>query len=171
MTITVNYEKRKNTELFKNLEKLGFEKPQNYIPIYKNFFVLNDNNYTTVNLNHTHYIDKIQKTISDNLHLCLIKNQNGKTHQDKVFLKFAPLIDPVKYMIGKYTIDEKLMNLPTLNSTNETSNSKLIDANNCSYVDGFFSYLSNQLLSSKKFVHGGRYYGSFLTIKKNCKLT
>ena len=170
MTITVNYEKRKNTELFKNLEKLGFEKPQNYIPIYKNFFVLNDNNYTTVNLNHTHYIDKIQKTISDNLHLCLIKNQNGKTHQDKVFLKFAPLIDPVKYMIGKYTIDEKLMNLPTLNSTNETSNSKLIDANNCSYVDGFFSYLSNQLLSSKKFVHGVRYYGSFLTIKKNFKL-
>ena len=44
MTITVNYEKRKNTELFKNLEKLGFEKPQNYIPLYKNFFVLNDNN-------------------------------------------------------------------------------------------------------------------------------
>ena len=62
------------------------------------------------------------------------------------------------------------MNLPTLNSTNETSNSKLIDANNCSYVDGFFSYLSNQLLSSKKFVHGVRYYGSFLTIKKNFKL-
>ena len=78
MTITVNYEKRKNTEFFKNLEKLGFEKPQNYIPLYKNFFVLNDNNYSTVNLNHTHYIDKIQKTLSDNLHLCLIKNQNGK---------------------------------------------------------------------------------------------
>ena len=170
MTITVNYEKRRNTELFKNLEKLGFEKPQNYIPIYKNFFVLNENNYSSVNLNHTQYIDKIQKSLSDNLLLCLIKNKNGKSHQDKVFLKFAPLLDPVKFMIGKYTIDDKLMNLPTITSTPETSNPKLIDINNCSYVDGFFSYLSNQLLSSNNFVHGVRYYGSFLTIKKNFKL-
>ena len=73
MTITVNYEKRKNTELFKSLEKMGFEKPQNYIPIYKNFFVLNDTNFSSVNLNHTHYIDKLQKSLNDNVHQCLIK--------------------------------------------------------------------------------------------------
>lgn len=170
MTITINYEKRKNHEFFNNLEKLGFSLTQNYIPIYKNFFVLNENNYSSINLNHTHYIDKIQKSISDNVHLCLIKSSFGKPHQDKVFLKFAPLIDPVKYMIGKYTIDDKLMTLPLYTSTSETSNSKIIDMNNSSYVDGFFSYLSNQLLSSKKFIHGVRYYGSFLTIKKDFKL-
>jgi hypothetical protein len=170
MTITVNYEKRKNTELFQSLEKMGFEKPQNYIPIYKNFFVLNDTNFSTVNLNHTHYIDKLQRSLSDNVHQCLIKSAVGKPHQDKVFFKFAPLLDPVKFMIGKYEINEKITTLPTHSSTSETCNSKILDTNNCSYVDGFFSYLSNQLLSSKQFVHGIRYYGSFLTIKKNFKL-
>tara|TARA_Y100000816_G_scaffold227267_1_gene172331 strand:- start:13278 stop:15050 length:1773 start_codon:yes stop_codon:yes gene_type:complete len=170
MTITVNYEKRKNTELFQSLEKMGFEKPQNYIPIYKNFFVLNDTNFSTVNLNHTHYIDKLQRSLSDNVHQCLIKSAVGKPHQDKVFFKFAPLLDPVKFMIGKYEINEKITTLPTHSSTSETCNSKILDTNNCSYVDGFFSYLSNQLLSSKRFVHGIRYYGSFLTIKKNFKL-
>lgn len=170
MTITVNYEKRKNTELFQSLEKMGFEKPQNYIPIYKKFFVLNDTNFSTVNLNHTHYIDKLQRSLSDNVHQCLIKSAVGKPHQDKVFFKFAPLLDPVKFMIGKYEINEKITTLPTHSSTSETCNSKILDTNNCSYVDGFFSYLSNQLLSSKRFVHGIRYYGSFLTIKKNFKL-
>ena len=170
MTITVNYEKRKNTEFFQSLEKMGFEKPQNYIPIYKNFFVLNDTNFSSVNLNHTHYIDKLQKSLSDNVHQCLIKSTVGKPHQDKVFFKFAPLLDPVKYMIGKYEIDEKITTLPNYSSTSETCNSKILDTNNCSYVDGFFSYLSNQLLSSKRFIHGVRYYGSFLTIKKNFKL-
>ena len=170
MTITVNYEKRKNTEFFQSLEKMGFEKPQNYIPIYKNFFVLNDTNFSSVNLNHTHYIDKLQKSLNDNVHQCLIKSTVGKPHQDKVFFKFAPLLDPVKFMIGKYEINEKITTLPSYSSTSETCNSKILDTNNCSYVDGFFSYLSNQLLSSKRFIHGVRYYGSFLTIKKNFKL-
>ena len=34
----VNYKKRKNLELFKSLEKFGFIKTQNYIPLYKKFF-------------------------------------------------------------------------------------------------------------------------------------
>ena len=171
MTIVVNYDKRKNTELFNNLDKQGFTKTQNYIPLYRNFFVLNDNNYSSVNLNHTHFIEKIQKSISDNIHICLIKSKiQSKPRPEKVFFKFAPLIDPVKYMIGKYTIDDKLTTLPNLQSTDENSNWKIIDPNNSSYVDGFFSYLTNQLLSFKKFVHGVRYYGSFLTIKKDYKL-
>ena len=170
MTIAVNYEKRKNQQFFQALEGLGFTKAQNYIPLYKIFFVLNDDNYTSVNLNHIHYIDTIKKSVSDNIHLCTVKSNIGKPRQEKVFFKLAPLLDPVKYMIGKYTLNDKLMSLPSLNSTSDTINSKIIDPNNCSYVDGFFSYLSNQLLSSKMFVHGVRYYGSFLTIKKNLKL-
>lgn len=171
MTIVVNYDKRKNTELFNNLDNQGFTNAQNYIPLYRNFFVLNDNNYSSVNLNHTYFIDKIQKSISDNIHICLIKSKiQNKPRPEKVFFKFAPLIDPVKYMIGKYTIDEKLTTLPNLQSTAENSNSKIIDPNNSSYVDGFFSYLTNQLLSFKQFIHGVRYYGSFLTIKKDYKL-
>ena len=88
MTIVVNYDKRKNTELFNNLDKQGFTKTQNYIPLYRNFFVLNDNNYSSVNLNHTHFIEKIQKSISDNIHICLIKSKiQSKPRPEKVFFK------------------------------------------------------------------------------------
>ena len=41
-----SYNKRKNTELFKDLETtVGISKIQNYIPIYKMFFSLNETNY------------------------------------------------------------------------------------------------------------------------------
>lgn len=169
MTIAVNYEKRKNQELFRDLEKIGFLKTQNYIPLYRNFFILNENNYSAVNLNHFHYIDGIKKPFTDNLYLCNIKSKIAKPSQERVFFKFAPLLDPVKYMIGKYTYDDKLMTLPTIHSTTEHTTAKFLDPNNCSYVDGFFSYLSNQLMSSNKFVHGIRYYGSYLTVKKDFK--
>ena len=52
--VIVNYEKRKNTELFKSLEEvkcMGLSNGQNYIPIYKRFFELNDTNYNSINLN------------------------------------------------------------------------------------------------------------------------
>ena len=127
MTIVVNYEKRKNQQFFQVLEGMGFTKPQNYIPLYKNFFVLNENNYTSVNLNHTHYIDTIKKSESDNIHLCTIKSKIGKPRTERVFFKLAPLLDPVKYMIGKYTINNKLFSLPALMSTPDTINSKISD--------------------------------------------
>ena len=42
--------------------------------------------------------------------------------------------------------------------------------NNASYVDGFFSFLSGQLINKHKFIHGIEFYGSFLAIKNNFKL-
>lgn len=170
MTISVNYEKRKNQQLFQNLERMGYSKTQNYVPLYRNFFILNENNYSSVNLNHIQHIESIKKTLSDNTHVCVIKSKVGKPRNEMVFFKFAPLLDPVKYMIGKYTINDELMTLPSINTSVDLAHPKIVDPNNSSYVDGFFSYLSNQLLTSSKFVHGVRYYGSFLTIKKNFKL-
>ena len=60
--INVNYQKRKNVELFKSLEKpqsLNLSKIQNYIPIYNRFFTLNDTNYNNINLNNRYYISSI----------------------------------------------------------------------------------------------------------------
>jgi len=42
---------------------------------------------------------------------------------------------------------------------------KILDANNSAYVDGFFSYLSSQLLNTHGFVHGIDFYGSYLAIQ------
>ena len=41
----------------------------------------------------------------------------------------------------------------------------MLDVNNTSYVDSFFSYLSSRLLHEHGFLHGIDFYGSFLAIQ------
>ena len=175
--INVNYQKRKNVELFKSLEdseSLFLTKAQNYIPIYTKFFSLNDNNYNNINLNNKWYISSVNEPNEDDIHLynCKLKNSiNNKTKDKDVFFKLAPLLDPYKYLIGKYDInDEKLFNLPNINSTESDCNAKFIDTNNSGYVDGLFLYLTSNLIHTNNFFHGVDYYGSFLGIKNDFTL-
>ena len=174
MMINVNYQKRKNVELFKSLEKentLNLSKIQNYIPIYNRFFTLNETNYNSINLNHKWCIHNINNTNkhdnNNNLYNCTIKNvNNDKTKEKEVFFKMAPLLDPYKYLIGKYnTQDSNLFNLPSLDSNKLNTHSKFIDYNNSAYVDGFFLFLNSHLMHEHNFFHGVDYYGSFLAIK------
>ena len=60
----VNYQKRKNVELFKSLEdstSMFLSKAQNYVTIYSRFFSLNDINYNGINLNNKWYISSVKK--------------------------------------------------------------------------------------------------------------
>lgn len=175
--VELNYQKRKNVELFKSLEdskSLFLSKTQNYIPIYKRFFELNDTNWNNINLNHKWYISTIKEGDEENSNLfnCKIKNINTqKTKEKDVFFKLAPLLDPYKYLIGKYDINNKnLFNLPNINSDESSVNPKILDTNNSAYVDGFFIYLTSNLNQSNNFLHGLDYYGSFLAVKNNYKI-
>ena len=177
MMVELNYQKRKNVELFKGLEDsktLFLSKTQNYIPIYKRFFSLNETNWNSINLNHKWYISSIKEGDKENNNLfnCRIKNINTQKTKDKdVFFKLAPLLDPYKYLIGKYDISNKdLFKLPDINSDDSSVNSKFLDQNNSAYVDGFFIYLTSSLNQSNNFLHGLDYYGSFLAIKNNYKI-
>ena len=174
--MTVNYQKRKNQELFKTLENsenLFLSNTQNYIPIYTRFFNLNSTNYNSINLNHRNFISTVNNKCEDNnnLFICSIKNNsNNKNKEKEVFFKMAPLLDPYKYLIGKYNInDSKLFNLPNLDSTENDCNAKFVDSNNSAYVDGLFSFFTSILIHNHKFLHGVDYYGSFLGIKNNYK--
>jgi hypothetical protein len=175
---SINYQKRKNKEVLETLENkygLFLSKSQNYIPIYTRFFTLNETNYLNVNFNHTWYLTDIKEKITDNVYLyeSSIKNINNMEEKNKtsVFFKLAPLLDPFKYLTGKYDInDPTLFNLPSFNSTIQNVNPKILDVNNSSYVDGFFVFLTSVLKNSYYFIHGIDYYGSFLSIKNNYKL-
>lgn len=211
---TINYQKRKNSELFQSLEKIAnVSKLQNYIPIYSRFFSLNLQNYNNINLNNKWFISNVYSLYEDDdqdevdnnddddvksdydditednyinqcLYNCRIKNiVNQKSKEKVVFMKFAPLLDPIKFMTGKYHMTDNnqlteqphLYNLPSIESEDcmNTSNhnnkvhSKLLNINNSAYVDSFFVYLSSILLHNTNFIHGLDYYGSFLGIKKN----
>jgi hypothetical protein len=176
--IELKYQKRKNSELFKSLESsniLFLSKIQNYIPIYNRFFSLNKTNFNNINLNHNWYISDINseelkdKSIRNSqIYSCIIKNINTqKIKYKNIFFKLAPLIDPYKLLVGKYCFDEKLFNLPNIESNEINTLKKYMDINNSAYVDGFFLYLNSILIYTYKFFHGVDYYGSFLAIKNN----
>ena len=63
MTISVNYQKRKNTNLFNQFQtnkNINLTNVQNYIPIYDRFFSLNNTNWNAINLNHQWSISDIK---------------------------------------------------------------------------------------------------------------
>ena len=187
------YQKPRNDNLFKNLEemRMGLSHCQNFIPLYSTFFSLNDTNYNSINLNQSFSIQSIVYSDSDSgseeeRHFKNIATANVKKREDDnvidvpIFFKFSPLLDPIKYLAGSYdTQNEALLHLPELhslpshNSGSEKGNgnhychSKILDPNNSAYVDGFFSYLSSQLLHAHDFIHGIDFYGSYLAIQKD----
>lgn len=176
-TFKINYEKRKNSELFSQFEKedlTNLAKLQNYIPIYNKFFLLNETNFNSVNLNNTWHLKNIKNCVLDSNYTynCSIENiKTNKIKKQKTFLKMAPLLDPFKYLIGKYNLnDTSLFELPKITSDIGSVHPKLLDYNNSAYVDGIFSFLSSTLIHNYNFVNGVDYYGSFLGIKKNFKL-
>lgn len=175
--ININYQKKRNTDLFKRFElptSLFASNTQNYIPIYTRFFNLNETNFNSINLQNKYYITDIiqQDENNDDTFMCNIKNtETNKIKKTNVFFKMAPLLDPYKYMIGKYDISStKTFELPKLKSTNEDCEAKLLDVNNSAYVDSFFLFLISQLRENFNFIHGVSYYASFLSLKNDFKV-
>lgn len=159
----LSYYKPKNREFLDYLENAeNVSNVQSYIPIYQSFFDLNETNYNSISFNHRNQI------IDKNL---IIDTKTDKNITTEVFIKYSPVIDPIHYMMGKYDIsDIRLRTLPNLTSTNETTFPKMLDYNNSSYVDGFFTFLSSILLQHHGFIHGVDYYGSFMGIQKDFKI-
>lgn len=183
MTITINYQKRKNTNFFNKLQSIpsiSLTNVQNYLPIYSKFFSLNNTNFNSINLNHNWSVSDI-KEVNDknvafekeNIYMCKLKNISGDDDfsvNQKIFIKMAPLLDPFKYLVGKYNYsDPNLFNMPTIDKEVKV-HPKLNDPNNASYVDGFFSYLTSQVLHKHNFVNALDFYGSFVAVKNNYKI-
>jgi len=181
MTISVNYQKRKNINLFNKFQtnkKINLTNVQNYIPIYDRFFSLNSTNWNSINLNHQWAISDIKDSKhkdddSEHIFNCKLKHISDDediSNTQKVFIKMAPLLDPFKYLVGKYNYtDSQLFNLPAFDKSIKV-HPKISDSNNSSFIDGFFSFLTSKVLHEHEFIHGLDYYGSFLAIKNDYKL-
>ena len=148
------YKKNKNKEVFSNLET----------PEYGNF----KNMQNSINLNHSKRIQSITEKQDDNNYLVTLANR--KTNQ--CFFKLAPLIDPVKYMVGKYKDVSNNEDYVTtiLPKYNQQTIEKIDNVNNMAYTDGFFTYLSSKLKANYNNPHCIDFYGSYLGIKQEYKL-
>ena len=99
----------------------------------------------------------------NHLETCIIDDAGNEINVP-IFVKYSPLIDPIKYLSGKYDVnDSRIHTLPTISSTEDTCDAKMLDKNNASYVDAFFSYLTSQTLHHHGNVHGVDFYGTYLS--------
>ena len=58
---------------------------------------------------------KITERKSDNVYNCQVKSilkDEEKVTNDNLFIKFSPLMDPIKYITGKYKMRDDVFNLP-----------------------------------------------------------
>jgi hypothetical protein len=140
------------------------QKLQKYQPIYSLFFEMTENNYSAISLKHRFHMRDLEKVLDLSC---------NKVARLPVFIKYSPLYDPIKYMVGKYqntNYEPFFYELPTINSNETNCNKKVLSVNNSAYTDGFFSYLSSQLLNFHGFVNGIDYYGSYLGIQEKFKI-
>ena len=168
----LHYKKNDNSKLFstfESFEDIKVSNIQNYIPIYKEFFSLTENNSNTINLNHNNRLHDIIEVQSYNICRAKVLDNSNAIIEKEIFFKFSPLLDPIKYLVGKYDISNASI-LDTPNFGNKNSHNKIHDINNASYTDGFFSFLSSKLLNDFGFVHGTDFYGAFLGKKHEFKI-
>jgi len=137
------------------------DKLQNYNPIHDRVVTLSEDNYNSVQLNHKfHFVNT--DTVID--------MSNNILHSTPVFIKYSPLLDPIRYMIGKYENDgDNIYKLPQNNSV-RAENPKINDHNNAAYTDSFFYFLTSKTLHTYDFIHGIDFYGSFLGIQDKYKM-
>ena len=135
---------------------------QCYNPTYSDLFNCETVDVNTIALNNRYHIINLNSVFD---------SKTQESMNTPVFIKFSPLLDPLRYMNGKYNIsDEKTTKLPSFISNDATELSKLISKHNASYVDNFFCFLTSKILETHGFIHGIDYYGSFLGIQEKYKM-
>lgn len=162
----LNYHKRNCLNLGELSDNSGnvnrIKDLQQYNPIYSQFFHLNATNYNSISFNHPNHITNLGQ---------IQEIETGDVKTRSIFIKYSPLLDPIRYMIGKYDIeDNRIRTLPNISSTVENCHDKILNASNASYVDNFFYFLSSVLLNHHHFHNGIDYYGSFLGIQDKFKM-
>lgn len=131
---------------------------QTYIPLYNTLSMSSQTNISNVCLNQSKYISTLSS----------VRMSDCKEEAASIHIKYAPLLDPVHYLIGKYSKYDK-PNLPQPEIP--SSIPKLDNVHNMTYVDGFFNFLSSKLLQSHNVIHGLEYYGSMLAVQDKFKFS
>ena len=135
-------------------------KLQSYNPIYNRFFQMDNDNYNMITLNGRLLAHDLKTVYSE----------NGKMEDKKIHIKFSPLLNPIHFLTGKYDLENEIYRtLPKFDLDGVQCYPKLMDVNNSSYTDAFFSYLSSMMNDSHGWTHGVEFFGSFLGIQKKFK--
>jgi hypothetical protein len=133
---------------------------ETYIPIYTPFLG-KTSHYSDLILNYSVKITEAVKYPDSYNGFIGLKENMEKL---PIFVKYCPLSDPIKIMIGKTEYSD--FSLPTVGVDEHI----FADKNNSAYVDSFFSYITSKMLHNHNFINGLDCYGSCLALKKNFRV-
>lgn len=170
MPINLQYVKIPSEVFETEATMLNVSKMQNFTPLLSMFFNLNESNYESINLKTEYTLLRVSERLSHNKFKCSLLHKERECERD-VFIKFAPLLDPVKFMSGKfkgYTSDV-LRTLPVLNSE-RICHSSYNSCHNTAYTDAFAAFLMGCLLHEHNFINGIDFYGTFLANQKDFRI-
>ena len=157
----MNFNYREKTPV--DYSALKLKAIQSYIPVYKLLFKFKDKDYNQFELDTYRKIVKIIKRLDHN-HIEVELDNGAKT---VVFIKYSGLLDPIKYVIGKYKFSKELFALPNISGN---SHIKLGNPYNNAYIDGLFSHVTSHLLHKHNFIHGLDFYGMKLANQTDYKI-
>ena len=170
--LEIQYNERFQTEKEKEFSYNPFKVKhfQNYSPLFQYIKLPDDVSppltYEEVVWNHRRHFKNLDTVVAAD---------NETEEHVPIHIKHSPLLDPVHYLIGKYKFPIESIELPKTTKdectqTNDVQKNKIADINNASYVDGFFNFLSSQLLNTHSFMHGIDFYGSYLAVQDKFKI-
>ena len=130
---------------------------QSYNPMYSQYFGTEEKD--SISLNHEYRVYDWNHIVS--------QKDPKDVKPFNFHVKYAPLIDPIHYLIGKYdNVQHLLKHLPG----DELCIGKMKSHQNCSYVDCFFNFLSSKMFEEHNVVNGIRFFGSYCAIQKRFKI-
>jgi hypothetical protein len=124
------YRKIDNEDFFNSLEtsQIQLRNTTNYIPIYESYFNMNETNYNSFNLNQRYYVSCLSGIVDrNNIQAAVIdtfksKDVSETIEHKPIYIKFSPLLDPLKYLSGKYTTTDIDASASTNTNASSASN-------------------------------------------------
>ena len=138
----------------------GYRNLQTFFPTLSKVFRLNK--YQTAKLAYDLPSKLVAVDCSGGQGFCTIKLQkkDGTIEDARVFLKVTHLLDPVRWMQGRYSLPQEA-GLPGHSKTWSSAWHKLQDPWNQAYVEAVATYALSSLRSSGVSPHFNNFYGSY----------
>ena len=104
MKLNIFYKKNKN--YFQGEKQIiDCNNIQNYNPIYNELFKTTPDTYNDFQLNYKWTTTEIISREDHNVVKVKLENET-ETKESDIFIKYSPLLDPIKYLSGKYESDQ-----------------------------------------------------------------
>jgi len=147
---------------------------QSYMPIMSLFFHVHNtrNSHKCLTFDNRYILKELKNpiekeddedynTTSNKIYNAVVwDSRNNKEMNLEVFCKVSPLLDPVTYMQGNYSVKLRRNQLLPSNYNHNTF-SKINCLDNSAYIDAFFGYIGSYLREKHYLPCFPLYYGSF----------